>query len=86
MKKQAVCLLLLFVMLLPLALMSGCSGADITSDTLYVKKVENIPADFIFGMDASCVPAIENSGVKYYYYSGNEAMFTKLSPIPASTI
>ena len=26
--------------------------------TLYVKKVENLPEDFIFGMDASCVPSL----------------------------
>ena len=40
---------------------------------LYVKKVENLPEDFIFGMDASCVPALEASGVKYYDFDGNEA-------------
>ena len=45
----------------------------VTSDTLYVEKVENLPADFILGMDASCVPALEASGVKYYDYDGNEA-------------
>jgi len=37
---------------------------------LFVKKVENLPEDFIFGMDASCVPALEASGVKYYNYNG----------------
>ena len=45
---------------------------SLTSDSLYVKKVENIPDDFIMGMDASCVPALEASGVKYYDYDGNE--------------
>lgn len=44
----------------------------VTSDTLYVQKVENLPDDFITGMDASCVPALENSGVKYYDYDGAE--------------
>lgn len=44
----------------------------VTSDTLYVQKVENLPDDFIMGMDASCVPALENSGVKYYDYDGTE--------------
>ena len=39
---------------------------------LYVKKVENLPEDFIFGMDASCVIALEDSGVKYYDFDGNE--------------
>ena len=30
------------------------------------KKFSNIPEDFIVGMDSSCVPALEKSGVKYY--------------------
>ena len=40
--------------------------SEVMSDTLYVKKVENIPNDFIFGMDASCVPSLEKSGVTIY--------------------
>lgn len=44
----------------------------VTSDTLYVKKVENLPADFIMGMDASCVPALEKGGVKYFDHNGIE--------------
>ena len=44
----------------------------ITSDTLRVKRVENLPDDFIFGMDASCVPSLEAGGVKYYDFDGNE--------------
>ncbi len=39
---------------------------------LYVKKVDNLPADFIMGMDASSVIANEASGVKYYNYDGQE--------------
>ena len=39
---------------------------------LVVQKVENLPEDFIFGMDASCVPALEASGVKYYNYNNEE--------------
>ena len=39
---------------------------SVRSDTLQVKKVENLPGDFILGMDASCVPALEAGGVKYY--------------------
>ncbi|MBR5262050.1 MAG: glycosyl hydrolase 53 family protein, partial [Oscillospiraceae bacterium] len=46
--------------------------STVTSDTLYVQKVENLPEDFIMGMDASCVPALEKSGVKYYDYDGTE--------------
>ena len=46
--------------------------ADLTSDSLYVKKVENMPESFIMGMDASAVPSLEASGVKYYDYDGQE--------------
>ena len=60
--------------------MTGCGDKQtpvevtpIASETLFVEKVENLPEDFIFGMDASCVPALEASGVKYYDYDGNEA-------------
>ena len=44
----------------------------VTSDTLYVEQVENLPEDFIMGMDASCVPALEKGGVKYYDFDGTE--------------
>ncbi len=59
---------------LALCLMAGCVPAAMAEESsLYVKKVENLPEDFIFGMDASCVPALENSGVKYYNFDGSEA-------------
>ena len=45
---------------------------SLSSETLYVEKVANMPEDFIMGMDASCVPALEASGVKYYDYDGTE--------------
>ena len=45
---------------------------NVNSDSLYVKKVENLTDDFIMGMDASCVPALEASGVKYFDHDGNE--------------
>ena len=44
----------------------------IEGSMLYVKKAENIGDGFILGMDASCVPALEKSGVKYYDFDGNE--------------
>ncbi|MBQ6236111.1 MAG: glycosyl hydrolase 53 family protein [Clostridia bacterium] len=44
----------------------------IEGSTLYVKKVENLPDDFIMGMDASSVIAEEQSGVKYYNFAGEE--------------
>ena len=34
--------------------------------------VENLPEDFIFGMDASSVLVEEKSGVKYYGFDGQE--------------
>ncbi len=40
--------------------------------TLFVEQVENLPEEFIMGMDASCVPALEKSGVKYYNYNKEE--------------
>ena len=44
-----------------------------SSSSLYVRKVEGLPEDFIFGMDASSVPAEEASGVRYYNAAGQEA-------------
>ena len=48
----------------------GTAAAEESS--LYVKKIENLPEDFILGMDASCVIALEDSGVKYYNFDGQE--------------
>ena len=45
---------------------------DMSSDTLYVKKVEDLPRNFILGMDVSSVLSEERSGVKYYDFDGNE--------------
>ena len=50
---------------------SDAPGKPVTSDTLYVEKVENLPEDFILGMDASCVPALEAGGVQYYDHDGS---------------
>ncbi len=44
----------------------------IEGSSLYVEKVENLPDNFIFGMDASAVPSEEASGVKYYNFAGEE--------------
>ncbi len=61
-------------LLLALAFAAALPMASLAEESsLYVKKVENLPEDFIFGMDASCVPALEASGVKYYNFSGKEA-------------
>ena len=40
--------------------------------SVFVEKVEGLEEDFILGMDASCVPALEASGVKYYNFDGRE--------------
>ena len=44
----------------------------LTGCPLYVGAVEGLSDDFIFGMDASQVPALEASGVKYYDRDGTE--------------
>lgn len=51
---------------------SSTDNTAMTSDILYVEKVENLPEDFILGMDASCVPALEVGGVVYRDHEGNE--------------
>ncbi len=75
--KSIICLLLSMLLLISLC---GCAGGGksyiptekIEGSDLFVKKVENLPEDFIMGMDASCVPALEKSGVKYYNFEGQE--------------
>ena len=63
----------MILVLLALSLcLAAAAGAEAAQDTLYVKKVENLPEDFIFGMDVSSVLAEEASGVKYYDFDGNE--------------
>lgn len=47
-------------------------ATSVSSDSLYVTKVDNLTDDFIMGMDASCVPSLEASGVKYYDHNGTE--------------
>ena len=71
---------LLTALLTAAAVLTACSGGSISvipeekieGSDLYVKQVENLPEDFIMGMDASCVPALEASGVKYYNFDGEE--------------
>ena len=70
---------MLLLLVLAALVLSACSPGggkrkeiNVTSDSLYVQKVENLPDDFIMGMDASCVPALEASGVKYYDFDGTE--------------
>ncbi|MDO4853749.1 MAG: glycosyl hydrolase 53 family protein, partial [Clostridia bacterium] len=81
--------------LLAALMLVGCAGAGdiaalpakIEGSSLYVKKVENLPEDFILGMDASSVIAEENSGVKYYNYAGEEQdVFLTLAESGINTI
>ena len=73
-KMKILALLVLAALLLSACSIGGNGGKEVnvSSDTLYVQKVKNLPKDFIMGMDASCVPALEDSGVKYYDYDGTE--------------
>lgn len=76
---RILCLLLSAALLMAMA---GCqtetadtstgSTSASEADAPLIEKIENLPEDFIFGMDASCVPALENSGVKYYDFNGQE--------------
>ena len=43
-----------------------------SSNTIYVRKIENLDEDFIMGADVSSVISLENSGVKFYDFEGNE--------------
>ncbi|WP_461256336.1 glycosyl hydrolase 53 family protein [Treponema sp. R80B11-R83G3] len=39
---------------------------------IFVEAVPNLPKDFIFGADVSTILALENSGVKFYGFNGEE--------------
>lgn len=69
--KNTVCIILALAFALCAA---GCEVElrSVSSDTLFVEPVE-LPEDFILGMDASCVPALEAAGVKYHDFDGSEA-------------
>ena len=54
-----------FAAILILFCCSFSACAETADSTLYVRKVENLPDDFIFGMDVSSVLAEEASGVVY---------------------
>lgn len=76
--KKSLWLVLLSAFLGILTILSSCSERSekrmgkIEGSSLYVSKVENLTDDFILGMDASCVPALERSGVRYYDFDGKE--------------
>ena len=64
---------MLLALLLCLCLAWGGALGEESGSDLYVRRVENLPEDFLFGMDVSSVLAEENSGVKYYDFDGKEA-------------
>lgn len=66
---------LLTVVGLSLSFLASCGKRvekKVDSETLYVKKVENLSDDFIMGMDASSVISLEESGVRYFNFDGKE--------------
>ena len=71
--KKAISLILAVLICFGLTACNTASYEPLTSETLYVQKVENLPEDFILGVDASIVPSLEAGGVKYYDYNGEEA-------------
>ena len=80
-------MVLLLAAAIVLSVSSVPAAAEKPRSSLYVKKVENLPEDFIFGMDVSSVLAEEASGVKYFDFSGNETdLFRILADCGINTI
>lgn len=69
---KRIALLLILTLLAALNCIAFAEESPAAGSTLYVKKVENLSDDFVFGMDASCVIALENSGVRFYEFNGIE--------------
>lgn len=103
MKKSKLAIILLVFMAILVVCFVGCDNVSnetsptdpfkitqkdgVTSDSLYVKKVENLPEDFVMGMDASSVLSLEAGGTKYYNYNGEEEdVFKILSDNGVNTI
>ena len=80
-------MLLLLAAAIVLSVSAVPAAAEEPRSSLYVKNVENLPEDFIFGMDVSSVLAEEASGVKYFDFSGNETdLFRILADFGINTI
>ena len=67
MKKLSI---LLTLFLLAPMLLAACGHGAVKSESLFVRRVENLPEDFILGVDASSVLAEEASGVVYRGFDG----------------
>ncbi len=72
MKKRMIPMILLLCLSGMLLCPCSAETEEQAADSLYVKRVENLPEDFIFGMDASSVIAEEDSGVRYFGLDGGE--------------
>ncbi len=66
------------VLLLALLLLEALCCSAGAEGGVYVKKVENLPEDFILGMDVSSVLAEERSGVRYCNEAGEEEDLFKI--------
>lgn len=70
-------------LLFAVSLLAGCGSEQVTGKgpsagqeevaESWTDPLEDLPEDFIFGMDASSLLAEEKSGVTYYDFDGNEA-------------
>ena len=64
--------MLTFLLILCLCVPAAAAAAGEETSSLYVRKVDNLPEDFLFGMDVSSVIAEEKSGVRYRDFDGQE--------------
>lgn len=94
-RKKIICLVICLTLAISsLLALASCENGfkprtnyNVASDSLYVKKVDNLADDFVMGMDSSQVLALEKSGVKYYDYDGKETdVFKILSDNGINTI
>ena len=73
--KNTMYILIVFSLLVSLCSCSNKTAVEkvTSSDSVYVRKIEGLDDDFIMGMDVSSVLALEDSGVRFYDYNGEEA-------------
>ena len=68
---------LVLVLSLALGLSAVCAGQEADTSIL-VKRVDDLPADFLLGADVSSLLALEESGVTYYDFDGNRQDMLKV--------
>lgn len=71
MKRRLISVLMVICIMCSLC---GCNSAskEPQKAEIFVEKIENLDKDFIKGVDVSSIISLENSGVKFYDYEGNE--------------